>query len=95
MTETLAADELVGHTVAKSLETPKAGGLLLSLVDSTRYRLKELQVEPELVSQPLSHARATADRLVLGIAREQRVDLGVGDDPVLSADDHLVIVEPL
>lgn len=93
--ETLASDELVGHTVAKSLETPQAGHLLLSMVDSTRYRLRETPVEPDLVSQPLSRARATADRLVLGIARAQRVDLGVGDDPVLQAEDHLVILEPL
>jgi voltage-gated potassium channel len=93
--QTLSSDELVGHTLAKSLETPQAGGLLLSLVDSTRYQLKQLPVEPELVSQPLSRARATSERLVLGIAREEHVDLGVGDDPTLDAGDHLVVLEPL
>ncbi len=93
--DTLASDELVGHTLAKSLETPQAGGLLLSLVDSTSYRLAETPVAPELVSQPLSRARASAGRLVLGIARERQVDLGVGEDPVLDADDHLIVLEPL
>lgn len=92
---TLASDELVGHTLAKSLEAPQAGDLLLSLVDSTRYRLGETQVDPSLVSQPLSRARATAGTLVLGIARENRVDLGVGDDPMLAAGDRLVVLEPL
>jgi voltage-gated potassium channel len=95
VSQTLSSEELVGHTLAKSLETPQAGGLLLSLVDSTRYQLKQLPVEPELVSQPLSRARATSDRLVLGIARDEHVDLGVGQDPVLDAGDHLVVLEPL
>jgi hypothetical protein len=36
------------HTLAKSLETPQAGDLLLSLVDSTEYRLKQTPVEPGL-----------------------------------------------
>jgi voltage-gated potassium channel len=95
VSRTLSSEELVGHTLAKSLETPQAGDLLLSLVDSTRYRLKQTPVEPDLVSQPLSRARATSGRLVLGIARDQQVDLGVGEDPVLEAEDHLVVLEPL
>jgi voltage-gated potassium channel len=43
----------------------------------------------------LSRARATAGRLVLGIAREQHVDLGGGEDPVLDAGDRLVVLEAL
>lgn len=92
---TLSSEELVGHTLAKSLETPQAGDLLLSLVDSTRFRLKQVPVEDDLVSQPLSRARASSGRLVLGIARERTVDLGVGEDPVLEAGDHLVVLEAL
>ncbi|HWD65567.1 MAG TPA: ion channel [Solirubrobacteraceae bacterium] len=52
VTRTLSSDELVGHTLAKSLETPQAGDLLLSLVDSTRYCLRQTPVEADLVSQP-------------------------------------------
>ncbi len=92
---TLAGDELLAHTLAKSLEAPQAGDLLLSLVDSSRYRLSDRAVDPSLVSQPLSRARALAGTLVLGIAREDRVDLGVGDDPLLAADDRLVVLEQL
>jgi voltage-gated potassium channel len=95
VTHTLASDELVGHTLAKSLETRSAGDLLLSLVDAERYRLGESPVPAELVAKPLSQARASAGRLVLGIARGNRVDLGVGDDPVLGPDDRLVVLEPL
>jgi voltage-gated potassium channel len=90
---TLAADELVGHTVAKSLETPQAGSLLLQLVEDSTYRLAEKPVDPSLVSQPLSKARAASGGLVLGISRGVRVDLGIKDDPLLTADDHLIVLE--
>lgn len=91
---TLASDELVGHTLAKSLETPQAGDLLLQIVDTTRYRLHEAPVSGELVSQPLSRARAVAGRIVLGIAHDDRVDLGIVDDPVLADGDRLIVLEP-
>jgi voltage-gated potassium channel len=92
VTQTLAADELVGHTVAKSLETPQAGSLLLQLIDNASYRLTETAVDPSLVAQRLSSARAMADALVLGIARGNQVDLGLVDDPLLSADDRLIVL---
>jgi voltage-gated potassium channel len=92
VTQTLAADELVGHTVAKSLETPQAGSLLLQLIDNANYRLVETAVDPALVSQPLSKARALADALVLGIAHGNQVDLGLVDDPVLGAEDRLIVL---
>lgn len=95
VSHTLASDELVGHTLAKSLETPQAGDLLLQLVDSANYRLSETAVAPELVSQPLSRARGAAGRLVLGISRGDHVDLGVGGDPVLGADDRLIVLQAL
>jgi voltage-gated potassium channel len=92
---TLASDELVGHALAKSLETPQAGNLLLQLVDTATYRLAETPISSEMVSQPLSKARAVAGSLVLGIAHGNTVDLGVGDDPVLAADDRLIVLEAL
>jgi voltage-gated potassium channel len=89
---TLSADELVGHTVAKSLETPQAGSLLLQLVEDATYRLAEVPVDPSLVSQPLSKARSTSGGLVLGISRGVHVDLGIKDDPLLAADDRLIVL---
>ena len=59
---TLSSEELVGHTVAKSLETPEAGDLLLQLVDATGYRLDEQIVDDAMASQPLSQARACPAR---------------------------------
>jgi voltage-gated potassium channel len=93
VTHTLSSDELVGHTLAKSLETPQAGNLLLQLVDSSSYRLRESPVADAMVSQPLSQARVAAGTLVLGIARDNHIDLGVGSDPLLAAGDCLIVLE--
>lgn len=92
ITHTLAGDELLGHTIAKSLETPEAGDLMLQLVEATGYCLEEQIVDESLAAQSLSRARATPGRLVLGIARDGQVDLGVGDDPTLAAGDRLIVL---
>ncbi len=93
ITRTLASDELVGHTLAKSLETPQAGDVLLALLDTTSYRMVEADVDQALLSRPLSDARARADRLVLGLYRNGKVDLGISDDPVLTAGDRLIVLQ--
>jgi voltage-gated potassium channel len=93
VTHTLASDELVGHALAKSLETPQAGDLLLQLVDNSNFRLRERPVDPALISQPLSKARQASGLLVLGISRGDQVDLGVGEDPVLAEGDKLIVLE--
>lgn len=90
---TLSSDELVGHTLAKSLETPQAGDVLLSLVDSDMYRMVETPVDAAFVSQPLSAARGRADVLVLGVARGDQIELGLADDPVLGPDDRLIVLQ--
>jgi voltage-gated potassium channel len=89
---TLAAEELVGHTVAKSLETPEAGDLLLQLVETRGLRLEEMVVDDTLAAKPLSSVRATGGTLVLGIAHDGKVDLGVGEDPTLSTGDRLIVL---
>lgn len=94
VTHTLASDELVGHTLAKSLETPQAGDVLLQLVNTSTYRLVESGVDAALVSQRLSQARGRSGALVLGVCRGDKVELGVTDDPVLTADDRLIVLEP-
>jgi voltage-gated potassium channel len=94
VTHTLATEDLLGHTLAKSLETPEAGDLLLQLVDGSTYKLEEEVASDALASQTLSQARATPGTLVLGIARDGGVDLGVGTDPVISAGDRLIVLHP-
>jgi voltage-gated potassium channel len=95
VTLTLSSDELLGHTIAKSLETPQAGNLLLQLVDSDAFRLDQHPVDDRFVSRPLSEARGKAGTLVLGVARNGHIDLGVGDDPILAAGDQLIELRPL
>jgi voltage-gated potassium channel len=94
VTYTLASDELVGHTLAKILETPQAGSMLLQFVDTSNYRLLETPIDDAMVSQPLSKARGKAGTLVLGICRGATVDLGIGEDPVLAAGDRLIVLRP-
>jgi voltage-gated potassium channel len=95
ITHTLAANELVAHTLAKSLEAPQAGDALLQLIDTTSYRLVEAPVAEELVSQRLSDARGRSGTLVLGLCRSGTVELGIGEDPVLCAGDQLLMLERL
>lgn len=95
VTHTLSADELVGHTVAKSLETPEAGDLMLSLVGATDYRLEERLVDDELRgrARTLSAARSLPGTLILGIARDGKVELGLGTDPELNTGDRLIVLQ--
>jgi Trk K+ transport system NAD-binding subunit len=91
---TLSTTRLIGHAVAKSLETPSAGDLIYQLISSTSYELRERVVEEGAATQPLSRVRATTGALVLGIARDGKVDLGIDDDPALGAGDRLVELVP-
>jgi voltage-gated potassium channel len=95
VTYTVSSDSLVGHTVAKSLETPAAGILIREMVASDEYRLVETAVDPSLVSQKLSAARARPGTLVLGLCQKGKVDLGVNEDPVLDAGDTLIVLQPV
>jgi voltage-gated potassium channel len=92
VTNTFASDELIGHIIAKSLETPQAGDVLLAMLDTTSFRMVEIAVEPSAVARPLSQARAISEALVLGVCRDGKVELGVVDDPILAADDRLIVL---
>jgi len=91
---TISSTELLGHTVAKSLETPLAGDLLLSLVDTDDYVLQERAVDAGLLGRRLHEARALADGLVLGMARNGTFDIGLGDNPILGEGDRLLVLAP-
>jgi voltage-gated potassium channel len=92
VTHTLSSDELIGHTLAKSLETPQAGDVLLAMLDTANYRMIETPVDPAAVSHPLSEARGRSDALVLGLYRDGKVELGVNEDPILTAEDRLIVL---
>lgn len=92
VTHTLASDELIGHTLAKSLETPQAGDVLLAMLDNANYRMIETEVDQTAQSRRLSEVRGKGDGLVLGVCRDGRIELGVDNDPVLSAGDRLIVL---
>lgn len=92
--EAVAGDELLAHTVAKTLEAPHAGELLLRILDSEGVRLRERPVGHEHEGRPLSAVRAAAPGVVIGAVCGGRVVMGVADDPVLGADDRVLVLEP-
>jgi len=91
--QVVSADELVAHALAKSLEAPHAGELLLGLLDSERNRLVEQVIEPDTPSRPLSALRAERAELILGVVSGGSLSLGVGDDPDVAAGDVLLLVK--
>jgi voltage-gated potassium channel len=90
---TVSADELLAHTLTKSLEAPHAAELLLRLVDSEDYQLKEIPVDTAWVGESLSALRERLPGLVLGAVHAGRVVLGLSDDPTLDPDDRLLLLQ--
>jgi voltage-gated potassium channel len=91
---TLSADELLVHTLTKVMEVPHAGELLLRIVDSEDYQLKEVPVNAGQVGQSLRKVRAGREGLVLGVVHDGHVQVGVAHDVTLATDDRLLVLEP-
>lgn len=90
----ISADDLLSHALAKVLEAPHAGALIVELLDSDSHRLDELETTPEMAGRPLSSLRDERDDLVLGLVHGEEVDLGIGQDPVVAAGDRLLVARP-
>lgn len=90
----ISANDLVVQTLTKSLEAPHAGEVLLRLVTSPGYRMREVPAGPEDVGQPLGQVRGRRQGLVLGLVRADEVRIGVTEDPMVQSGDHLVVLEP-
>jgi voltage-gated potassium channel len=91
--QVLSADELVAHTIAKSLEAPHAGSLLVTLLSSERERLVEETVPAGAPARALSALRGEREQLVLGVVHGGEVSLGVDNDPEVGPGDVLLLVE--
>ena len=87
---TISTEELLGQTLAKSLEAPHAADVLLGMLGGDGYRMEELPVDATLAGGRLRALGDRVDGLVLGIVREGRVVLAVADDPELRVGDQLV-----
>jgi voltage-gated potassium channel len=92
--QALSAEGLIAHALAKSLEAPHAGDMLAQLVQSDKHSLTEVEADAEAVGKPLSTIRDERDVLVLGLVHDGRFALGIGEDPVVSSGDHLLIAQP-
>jgi voltage-gated potassium channel len=91
--QAIALDDLVAHTLAKSLESPHAGDMVLQLIDSDGTNLREIDADSAAVGKPLSETRHQQDGLVLGLIRDGALTLGIKDDPLVTAGDQLLVAE--
>lgn len=95
--QVLFGADLVAHALAKTLEAPHAGELLIRLLCSDEARLVERTVPADAPARPLSSLRAEQQGLLLGFVGKDDggVALGVSDDPEVGPGDVLLVVEPL
>jgi len=91
----VSVDDLVAHTMAKSIETPHAGDLVMRLIESDEHRLVEIEADPALVGKALSSVRDEREGLVLGLIHGNDLTLGIGSDPIVGTGDRLLIAQPL
>ncbi len=87
---TLSSDELVAHTLAKTLEAPHAGELLLRLIDSSRFRMEERPVPGDMIGTAPGDVRLDPPAIVLGVLREGEVSPCLTDSPGLAHGDVLI-----
>lgn len=92
--DAVSGDELLAHMLAKTLEAPHAGELLLRIMDSEGFRLRELPVGDERAGRLLSAMAGDGLGMVIGAVHGGRVVMGVVDDPVLDAGDRLLVLQP-
>jgi voltage-gated potassium channel len=90
VSRTLSTDELVAHTLAKTLEAPHAGELLLQLVDSSRYRMEERPVPDALLGALPGDVRLDPPAIVLGVLRNGQVTPSLAGSPGLAEGDVLI-----
>jgi voltage-gated potassium channel len=89
----ISADQLIAHTLAKSLEAPHASELISQLVESEEHRLTEIEADGNAIGRQLSAIRAGSAGLVLGLVHDGNFQLGLTGDPVVSSGDRLLIAQ--
>lgn len=90
--QVVSGERLVSHVLAKSLESPHAGDLLLTLINTERHRLLEEPVDSASRGKALSQVRGQRSELLLGAVCQGRITLGIGEDPTLQDGDTLLFV---
>jgi hypothetical protein len=62
-------------------------------VDSDQHGLAEVVAGPVTHGRPLSAVRNERLGLVLGLVRDGKVIMGIGNDRVIADGDHLLVIE--
>lgn len=85
-----ARDPLLGHIVAKSLDSPDAGRLLFRLLLNDGYRLEESRVPTAWVGKRFNEARRQDSGVCLALVQADDLYLGVEQDPLIDADAKIL-----
>jgi voltage-gated potassium channel len=91
--QVVSLDELLAHTLAKSLEAPHSGEMFRQLLDSDEHRLVEAAADSDACGKSLSTVRGERAGLILGLVRDNKFTLGIADDPEVATGDRLLVVE--
>ncbi len=90
---TVLWNELLGNTLAKSLQAPHAADLLLHLVNSEEFIISEVKMDASFVGKTLIMLRSSYPGYVLGLVQNNEVIMGVRRDPTLQPGDTLLVLE--
>jgi len=90
VTRTLSSDELVAHTLAKSLEAPHAGDLLLQLLDSERYQMDERPVSEAMVGTAAHRVELDPPAIILGVLRGETLLAALTEELNLEQGDVMI-----
>lgn len=90
---TLVWQELLGHTLAKSLQAPHAADLLMQMVNSEEFVIQEIPVHNEFVGKSLSELKSLFSGYVLGLVQDNDVILGVRRNPTIKHDANILILK--
>ncbi len=91
MTHSVASQDLLGHTLATSLETPHAADFFVALLTSTRATLQEIPAPKDALHRPLADFVPPDVSTVLAIIRQNHVILPI-DNPVIEPLDTILVL---
>ncbi len=93
MSHSVASEDLLGHTLAKSLATPHAADFFVALLTSPDLGLEEILVQSDWVGHSLEELEVTISSTVLAVIRQQQVILPLRH-PVIESDDKILLLRP-
>ncbi len=91
----ISEDELLAHTLAKSIETPHAADLMLALVASDNVFLEEIELKGDDIG--LTMAEAEQKYLKVGkpmaLVAGDKLYLGIENNPTVGLGDKLLVMK--